>query len=309
MKNELLFQDLQVTFHLPDGQKIRAVDGVTFSAPQGQITGLIGESGCGKSVLGMALLGLLPPYASIEGLISLNGENLSPQKAQAQLGKVIGLIPQNPADSLNPARTIGAHLNEALLPSGLNPKKRKERSRLLLKDFGFEKPEAILRAYPHELSGGMQQRALCAIGAACSPSWMLADEPTKGLDRHLLNQVLKTLRSLPKQGVNSMLIITHDLSLAKELCHQVGVMYAGQVLESGTQVLEHPLHPYTQAFLNALPEHGFQPLQGIAPRAGERLLGCPFSPRCAYCTDRCKKERPPEISPKPGRKVRCFLYE
>ncbi len=308
MSSGLLFDGVQVTFRLPGGQNIKAVDGVTLSVPEGQVTGLIGESGCGKSVLGMALLGLLPPYAAVEGVISLNSEALTPQSAQARLGREIGLIPQNPADSLNPGRTIGAHLNEALLPLNLNRKERGERSRQLLQAFGFAEPERILRAYPHELSGGMQQRALCAIGAACSPRWMLADEPTKGLDRHLLSQVLDTLRALPKQGVTSMLVITHDLTLARALCQQVAVMYAGQVLEVGTQVLERPLHPYTQAFLNALPENGFQPLQGVAPRAGERLPGCPFAPRCAHCTARCREERPPETCPEPGRRVRCFLY-
>ena len=308
MSGGLLFDNLQVTFRLPGGQNIKAVDGVTLPVLKGQVTGLIGESGCGKSVLGMALLGLLPPYAAVEGTISLDGETLTPQSARAKLGREIGLIPQNPADSLNPGRTVGAHLREALLPLKLGRAAAKEKGLALLTAFGFAQPERIWKAYPHELSGGMQQRVLCAVGAACSPQWMLADEPTKGLDKHLLGQVLDTLKTLPEQGVESMLVITHDLELARALCHHVAVMYAGQVLEWGENVLSQPLHPYTCAFLDALPENGFQPMDGVAPRAGERLPGCPFAPRCPHCMSRCERERPPETQPQPGRRVRCFLY-
>ena len=298
---------LSVTFRLP-GADIRAVDGVSARFAGGQITGLIGESGCGKSVLGLALLGLLPPYADLEGEMTLDGVPLTADTARRRLGREIGLSPQNPADSLNPARTVGAHLKEALAPLGLGRAERRARAEQLLRDFGFDAPGRILRAYPHELSGGMQQRVLCAVGAACSPRWVLADEPTKGLDRDLRDQVQDTLLSLRGQGVESMLIITHDLPLARSLCDSLAVMYAGQVLEQGAQVLEEPLHPYTQAFRNALPEHGFQSLAGVAPRAGERLPGCPFAPRCPLAEERCRRERPPASSPKPGRMVRCFRY-
>lgn len=297
--------DVCVTFLLP-GSSIRAVDGVTARFPGGKITGIIGESGCGKSVLGLAVLGLLPPYGKVEGTLKLDGTEL---RGRRPLGTEIGLIPQNPSESLNPARTVAAHLWEALLPLGLTRAQRKEKSVQLLRDFGFRDPSRILRAYPHELSGGMQQRVLCAIGAACSPRWILADEPTKGLDRDLRCQVQENLLALRRQGVESMLVITHDLPLARELCDGLAVMYAGQILEMGVGVLDSPRHPYTRAFLDALPENGFVPMKGVAPRAGQRLEGCAFAPRCPYVTRRCMEERPQAYETEDGRKVRCFHYE
>lgn len=306
MTDGLYIEGLSVTFQLR-GRNVRAVDGVSVHFPAGQVTGIIGESGCGKSVLGMAVLGLLPPYAKVEGGISLDGVSLL--GTRRELGTKIGLIPQNPAESLNPARTVQAHLLEALHPLSLRRREAKERSAQLLRDFGFPEPARILKAYPHELSGGMQQRVLCAVGSACTPTWMLADEPTKGLDRALRDQVLDTLGSMRNRGVTSMLVITHDLALARGLCQSLAVMYAGQILEMGNGVLEHPLHPYTAAFLNALPEHGFQPIGGIAPRAGQRLPGCPFAPRCPHCQERCTRERPGARWPESQHMVRCFLYE
>lgn len=306
MTDGLHIKDLSVTFQLRD-RDVRAVDGVSVHFPAGQITGIIGESGCGKSVLGMAVLGLLPPYAKAAGSITLDGSPLL--GTRRALGVKLGLIPQNPAESLNPARTVQAHLLEALRPLSLSRREAKERSAQLLRDFGFPDPARVLRAYPHELSGGMQQRVLCAVGSACTPAWLLADEPTKGLDSALRDQVLDTLGSMQSRGVASMLVITHDLTLARSLCQSLAVMYAGQVLEMGQGVLEHPLHPYTAAFLNALPEHGFQPIKGIAPRAGQRLPGCPFAPRCPHCRDRCTRERPGACQPEFQHMVRCFLYE
>ncbi|WP_298023419.1 ABC transporter ATP-binding protein [uncultured Dysosmobacter sp.] len=306
MTDGLRIKDLSVTFQLRD-RDVRAVDGVSVHFPAGQITGIIGESGCGKSVLGMAVLGLLPPYAKAAGSITLDGSPLL--GTRRALGVKLGLIPQNPAESLNPARTVQAHLSEALRPLSLSRREAKAWSAQLLRDFGFPDPARVLKAYPHELSGGMQQRVLCAVGSACTPAWLLADEPTKGLDSALRDQVLDTLGSMRGRGVASMLVITHDLTLARSLCQSLAVMYAGQVLEMGQGVLEHPLHPYTAAFLNALPEHGFQPIQGIAPRAGQRLPGCPFAPRCPHCRERCTRERPGACQPESQHMVRCFLYE
>lgn len=305
MTQGLCVQALSVTFQLP-GRNIRAVDGVTAHFPAGQITGLIGESGCGKSVLGLAVLGLLPPYAKVEGGLFLEGEALRGRRRD--LGTRIGLIPQNPSESLNPARTVAAHLQEALMPLRLSRRESRGRAGELLRSFGFDEPGPILGSYPHQLSGGMQQRVLCAIGSACSPAWILADEPTKGLDRELREQVRDTLLSLHERGASSMLVITHDLLLAREVCRSLAVMYAGQILEMGRNVLERPLHPYTAAFLAALPQNGFQPIRGVAPRAGERPPGCPFAPRCPYAKPRCAQQRPGEYQPEKGHIVRCFRY-
>lgn len=307
LANGIRVEELSVTFRLPEGE-VCAVDGVSAYFLEGKITGLIGESGCGKSVLGLALLGLLPPYAATTGNLFWNGAVITSRGLREHLGTGIGLIPQNPSDSLNPSRTIKAHLQEALLPLKLKKRQRTEKAGELLSAFGFPEPRRILSAYPHELSGGMQQRVLCAIGAACSPCWILADEPTKGLDSALRFQVQETLLSLRERGMESMLVITHDLPLARSMCDLLAVMYAGQILESGAGVLENPLHPYTQAFLNALPENGFQSIHGVAPRAGERIFGCPFAPRCPEAKKHCYTERPPVSSPEPGRNVRCFRY-
>lgn len=305
--NGMMIHELSVTFHLPEGD-VCAVDNVSACFPEGKITGLIGESGCGKSVLGLSVLGLLPSYASVRGKILLEGNLMEARTARRSLGTVIGLIPQNPSDSLNPSRTVKAHLQEALLPLRLSRKQRDEKASELLAAFGFSDPQRILRSYPHELSGGMQQRVLCAIGSACSPRWILADEPTKGLDRDLRSQVQDTLLAMRTQGVESMLIITHDLPLARAVCDTIAVMYAGQIAEFGPDVLQRPLHPYTQAFLAALPENGFQSIPGVAPAAGVRLPGCPFAPRCSVAEPRCHRELPPVCSPDSGRIVRCFQY-
>ena len=306
-KEGIRTEGLSVVFHLPDGD-VCAADDVSVCFEEGKITGLIGESGCGKSVLGLAVLGLLPPYASVEGKIYLDGELLKPETARKYLGTEIGVIPQNPSESLNPARTVGAHLMEALLPLKAGRREKRERAEKLLRAFGFSETKRIWRAYPHELSGGMQQRVLCAIGAACSPRWILADEPTKGLDSDLRWQVKETLLSLRSQGVRSMLVITHDLPFAREICDTMAVMYAGKIMESGSDVLKNPLHPYTKAFLAALPEHGFQSMPGTALRAGEKTAGCPFAPRCMQAEERCRKECPPAVSLEAGRSVRCFQY-
>lgn len=301
-------RDLQVNFHLRD-REVRAVDNVRIAFPDGKITGIIGESGCGKSVLGLALLGLLPPYAEVKGQIFMDEKPIVPECSRQNLGTVIGLIPQNPAESMNPAHTVAFHLKEALLPLRLNRRELRRRSEKLLQDFGFSDPSRILRCYPHALSGGMQQRVLCAIGSACAPRWILADEPTKGLDRDLRGQVQNTLLSLKTRGVESMLVITHDLPLARGMCDVLAVMYAGQIVEFGPNLLEHPLHPYTRAFLNALPENGFQALRGVAPRSGQRLPGCLFAPRCPRAMERCRVERPDAYACNTGANVRCFLYE
>lgn len=306
VSNALEIKDLSISFMLP-GAMVRAVDNISVRFEGGQITGLIGESGCGKSVLGSAILGLLPPYAKLDGDILLGAHSLLKSSAMDQrlLGAKIGVIPQSPSESLNPARTVAAHLYEALKPLGLARQVSKKRTIDLLESFGFEHVERILKAYPHELSGGMQQRVLCAIGTACSPEWILADEPTKGLDPTLCNRAIDTLLSLKTRGVKSMLVITHDLMLAGRLCDTVAVMYSGVIVEMG-DALRNPLHPYTQAFLKALPENGMTPIPQVLD-GHEKTGGCPFAPRCAMSHPVCFKQCPPPLG---GHQhwVRCFNY-
>lgn len=298
--NGISVKNLSVTFSLPSGS-VEAVRDVSLTIPPGTITGLVGESGCGKSVLGMALLGLLPPYAQVTGTMALDG---TPLPRRELLGRHIGLVPQSPSQSLNPARRVRAHLLEALLPLNLPRREAEGRAADLLKEFGFPEPGPILRAYPHQLSGGMQQRVLCALGAACSPEWVVADEPTKGLDRPLRDQVAGQLALLHRRGA-SLLLITHDLELAARVCGNIAVMYRGQVMEWGPETLNHPAHPYTRSLLAALPQNGFQ-----APELGmeEPGAGCPFCSRCPQRLTGCETASPPEVPAPMGQKARCFRY-
>ncbi len=303
----IALENLSVTFNLSDA-KINAVFDVDTLFENGKITGIIGESGCGKSVLGLAIMGLLPPYATITGNVILDGEKVNAKDMNMRLGKDFGLIPQNPSESLNPARKVGSQLQEALLPLRIKSKERKRLATDLLAKYGFDDVKRVYKAYPCELSGGMQQRVLCAIGAACSPEWVLADEPTKGLDTALCNQVRDNLLNLKNYGVKSMIVITHDINLAKGLCDVIAVMYAGQIVESGNDVLNNPLHPYTKAFFNALPENNFTSIEGVAPAADMVFVGCRFADRCEHATTKCRTKSVPQFSHN-NTNVRCFLYE
>ncbi|WP_032123025.1 ABC transporter ATP-binding protein [Clostridium amazonitimonense] len=306
---DIVLQNTTVEFDISSGA-VKAVDNVTATFYGGQITGLIGESGCGKSVLAHAILGMLPSYAKLEGNILYGDKNIasaSTKEMRSLRGKEIGLIPQNPGDSLNPVRRIEAQLDEALLVADENPKRRKNKAESLLRSFGFDNVKRIFSSYPFELSGGMQQRVICTIGVACSPRWVLADEPTKGLDIDLRKQVYDTLEMIKNKSVQGMIVITHDLVLAEKLCQCIAVMYSGEIVEMGKDVLKTPLHPYTKGFLASLPENGMHPMKGISPKPGDKSFGCKFAPRCSYCTERCINEKPEQYEYE-GRIVRCFLY-
>lgn len=309
MTPDLLFKHTQVYFDVAAGS-VRAVDDVSARFAAGKITGLIGESGCGKSVLGLSVLGLLPPYARICGQVLYGDLNITaarPRQLRALRGRQIGLIPQSPGESLGPVRRIGSQIDEALSLAESDKKKRKAMAHELLSGFGFDDPERILRAYPFQLSGGMQQRALCAIGVCCSPPWIIADEPTKGLDKALCDQVCETLSGLGRWGVNSMLVITHDLDLASSLCNRIAVMYAGEIVEMGAEVLTTPKHPYTQAFLASLSANGMHPMVGTPPGPADVFPGCKFAPRCPRREARCETKRPENYLVGDSY-VRCFLY-
>lgn len=312
MSLDIEIKNARVYFPVKSGY-VRAVDGISATFKEGEITGIIGESGCGKSVLGMYLLGMLPDYAVKSGEIWYDGKNLETftKKERRKIrGRELGLIPQNPGDSLNPVRKVGGQIWEAARLRDSSGEK-KETVQKLLEIYGFQKDTAkrVAGAYPFELSGGMQQRAVAAMGTASGAKWILADEPSKGLDMTLRRQMYDTLRLVRDQKVKGMLIITHDLVLAEELCDQVAVMYAGQILEKGPsrKVLKDPAHPYTQGLLDSLPSRGMHPMKGIAPAPHEKLSGCRFAPRCPYVSDRCLQSEPEEMEVR-GRKVRCFQY-
>lgn len=304
-------KDVVVHFRVSGGM-VRAVDHISYTFEKGHITGLIGESGCGKSVMGAAILGLNPGYAQVSGSILYNGMDLlqlSQREMRALRGREIGLIPQNPADSLNPARRILGQITEAAALTGMPRAKQRETALELLHKFGFSESELgqVSKAYPFELSGGMQQRVAVAMGVASCPGWVLADEPSKGLDMALREQMYDTLRRIRDGHTDSMIIITHDLVLARTLCDTVAVMYSGQIVEQGQNVLENPKHPYTRGILQSLPENGFQPMKGIAPAPGDRFTGCKFAPRCPCAGLECTRAMP-ELYPAGTGKVRCFRY-
>lgn len=302
MVEAVSLEKLSVYFPVRGGT-VKAVDDVTVSFAPHSYTAIIGESGCGKSVLGQAVLGILPAGVIKKGAVKFGRCNLLNELPADYYGKIMSIVPQNPSESLNPIRSIKKQMLDVL-----GAEENAEHSIAeQLKYFGLEDYERVLAAYPCELSGGMQQRVLCAMALLKRPEWILADEPTKGLDEETAALVYANLKKIKAAGNCGMLIITHDIALAKTLCDRIAVMYAGQILEIGPAVLRRPLHPYTQAFVASLPENGFVPLDGLAPGPGEELQGCRFAARCRHCGRRCL-ESVPEMYEIDGAKVRCFLY-
>lgn len=292
-------RNLSVGFRLPGGI-FYAVDDVSMTFAAKKFTAIIGESGCGKSVLGQAVLNILPADAKKSGQVFYNG-----YPAEG-LQTSFGIIPQNPSASLNPVRKIGRQMQDILDVANIGDDNDAYKLKCL-RLFGLQEAERVLSAYPHELSGGMLQRVLCAMAVSTRPSWILADEPTKGLDEQIGAIVRKNLMTIKQDLRLSMLIITHDITLAQEVCDDVVVMYAGQALEHNTDLWQKPLHPYTQGFLKALPQNGLAVIAGKAPAPGEFFAGCKFAPRCPYCSRRCNKERP-GLYQVGKAQVRCFLY-
>lgn len=273
VKEDIIIEQLYVHFPVAGGS-VRAVDGISLKLEQGQFTAIVGESGCGKSVLGQALLDALPRSAQVKGKVTIGTRPLVGKKLY---GKALGLVPQNPEASFCPSRPIGKQMEDILEAAGL--KDRDNKIKLFWLDFfGLKEGEKVLASYGHQLSGGMQQRALCAMAMCTKPRWLLADEPTKGLDEKVCNVVYENLLEIKKAGQASMVIITHDIDLAKSCCDKIAMMYGGQILEYSPYLLARPLHPYTKAFLGSLPENGFQPLEGRAPEPTENIRGCKFAP-------------------------------
>lgn len=300
-------QKLHVYFPVHKGL-VKAVDNVSITFKHGQITGIIGESGCGKSVLGQAILGILPEYVQRSGQIFYRNADIFKDNTVIPhfYGQEFALIPQNPGEALNPLRKIGQQFDDILLTAAISDADRHYKTSLL-QFFGLHDCRRVLAAYPHELSGGMLQRVLGAMSICCRPVWLLADEPTKGLDETACAVVYENLTKIKTKTDLGMLIITHDLQLAASTCDNIAVMYAGQLVEYGPHVLTSPKHPYTQAFLAALPVNGFQPLAGLAPSPQDKLQGCSFAPRCKNNMPRCHKEKPPACKLESA-EVRCFLY-
>ena len=310
MNDVLVVKDLQVHFIL-ENTSVKAVDGVSFNVHKGETLALIGESGSGKSVLGMTILRLLPKNVRVNGKILFNESNLLelPEEELRKIrGKEIALIPQNPATSLNPVLKVGIQIAEPMeIHLGIDRKTAMQRVVNLLNYFDINPAEKRINEYPHQYSGGMKQRALVAMGTSTKPKLIIADEPTKGVDVTKKLRVVELFRRTKESNKLSLLIITHDLPFAEKLADRIAVMYCGQIVETcdAKTFFEEPLHPYSKALLDSLPSRGLKPIKGYSPSMVNPPKGCRFHPRCEYATSKCLEEPPPIAN---GNGVRCWLY-
>ncbi len=294
---------------------VRAVDGVSLSVQPGEVVGIVGESGSGKSVAMLALMGLVPfPGLVTADRLRLNGRDLltlSDTERRALSGKEIAMIFQEPATSLNPCFTVGFQLAETLrLHEGMDRKQAKARAIELLEQVGIPSPQSRIDAFPHQLSGGMNQRVMIAMAIACNPQLLIADEPTTALDVTIQAQILDLLLTLQRERGMALVLITHNMSVVAEVAQRVVVMYAGQVMEERptATLFSSPQHPYTAALLAARPESRIgdrlATIPGTVPSLVDRPRGCLFSPRCAYATEKTRESRPALRAWKDGA-VRC----
>ncbi len=310
----LSIQNLKVHFHTEDGA-VRAVNDVVLDIEEGKTLGLIGETGCGKTVLGLAILRLLSENTKVEGKILYHGKDLlklNEDEIRKIRGKEIAMIFQNPLTSFNPVLTIGTQLSEPFeLHQGLKKKDAIQKVIEMLKLVQIPSPSERVNEYPHEFSGGMRQRAMIAMGLACKPSLIIADEPTKGLDVTIQAQVVGLMKELTTNSKTSMLLITHDLGVAAELCDNIAVMYPGEIVEYADikEFFKNPKHPYAQGLLDSLPSRGLKPMNGMSPSLINLPEGCKFHPRCPLAMGICKNKRPEMAEIGEKHFVRCFLYD
>jgi len=320
-KNPLLeVKDLKTYFFTEDGV-VKAVDGVGFKVNQGETLGLVGESGCGKSVTAFSIMRLLDyPGKTVGGEILFKGENLL-RKSDAEMreirGKNIAMIFQEPMTALNPVLTIGFQISEALMMHfKMSKEEAIKKSVELLKKVEIPIPEQRVNEYPHQLSGGMRQRAMIAMAMSCDPALLIADEPTTALDVTIQAQILDLMRSLLREFNGSLIMITHDLGVIAEIADKIAVMYASKIVEYSDKktIFHSPLHPYTFGLLTSIPRLDVEmkrlnAIPGIVPNPLNFPSGCKFNPRCKFATERCKREEPPLIEIEEGHLVRCWNIE
>ncbi len=300
---------------------VRAVDGVDFSIKPGQTLGIVGESGCGKSVTSLSVMRLLSSNGYIAGgeilFEGVDLVNLSENEMRKIRGNQISMIFQEPMTSLNPVYTIGDQIGEVLRQhKGLSGRAVRERSVEMLRRVGIPAAERRLSDYPHNLSGGMRQRVMIAMALATDPKLLIADEPTTALDVTIQAQILDLMRGLSREFDTSIMLITHDLGVVAEMAQEVAVMYTGQVVERGTvyQVLKEPLHPYTMGLLNSIPSEGLKGqklnvIRGTVPNPLDLPKGCSFAPRCPFVMDICRRQDPKLLDTGGGHLAHCWLYQ
>lgn len=321
-------KNLKTHFHISK-YIARAVDGVSFNAYTNETLGIVGESGCGKSVTALSILNVVPhPGKIVEGEILLHDKDgntvdvtsMDPEGKQIRSirGKEVGLIFQEPMSSLSPIHTVGHQLIETFLIHFpyMSKDEAEVRAIKILGDVGLANPEKILRTYTFELSGGMRQRAMIAIALACDPRLLIADEPTTAIDVTIQAQILELLKEIQSERGMSVMMITHDLGVIAEIADKVLVMYFGHVVEYGTvfDLFDSPMHPYTQALMESVPTYDkgkeLSAIGGSVPPAFTTMPGCEFAPRCVhFMPGKCDKAKPPMFSSENGQEARCFLYE
>jgi oligopeptide/dipeptide ABC transporter ATP-binding protein len=301
----LSVQDLRVYFYGEEGVISKAVDGVSYDVRQGETVCLVGESGCGKTVSALAILGLVPqpPGKMAGGKILFKGKNLleaDEQALQHIRGKEISMIFQEPMTSLNPVFTVGDQIEEVILAhESVEKSAANQRALQLLTDVGLPSPQENLKAYPHNLSGGQRQRVMIAMALACDPELVIADEPTTALDVTIQAQILHLFKELQNRKHMAILHITHNLGVVAEVADRIYVMYAGVVAETGSaeQIFQDPCHPYTMGLLASLPSRSrkgepLYTIPGSVPDPAYKPPGCPFHPRCPYVQESCRREFP-----------------
>jgi oligopeptide transport system ATP-binding protein len=322
MAKLLEVNNLTTHFFTQDGV-VKAVDGITYDLEEGEVLGVVGESGCGKSVHALSIMRLVPspPGRTVAGEVIFDGEDLL-KMDDAEMrnirGNRIAMVFQEPMTSLNPVLTIGRQLTETLeLHQGMSKQQAKTRAAELLQTVGIPDAAQRLGDYPHQFSGGMRQRVMIAIALSCNPKLIIADEPTTALDVTIQAQILELMQDLARDFGTAMIIITHNLGVVARYAHNVNVMYAGKIIETGTaeEIYHNPRHPYTLALLNSVPRLDarervkLDAIEGLPPDLVNLPEGCSFAPRCKYIYERCVEETPVLVDSSPGHTSACWRHQ
>ncbi len=312
-------EDLELWFRNDYDETIKILNKINFQIYKGETLGIVGESGCGKSMTSLSIMRLVEtPPAERAGHIYFRNQDLlqlSSKEMQKRRGNRISMIFQEPMTSLNPVYTIGDQLRETfMLHQHLTKKEANEKAIEMLRLARVSLPEQRMKEYPFQISGGMRQRVMIAMALACRPELLIADEPTTALDVTIQSQVLRLMKDLKKELGTAIAFITHDLGVIKRMCDRVIVMYCGEIMEEASvrDIFMHPTHPYTVGLLSTLPKYGktgkLATIPGVVPKAGDFPNGCVFSTRCPYATDECRAKKPSNIDLGGNHKVRCFRF-
>ncbi len=315
-------KDLKTYFYSDDAV-VKAVDGITYDIEEGETVALVGESGCGKSVSSLSILGLIPspPGRIVDGEVKFRGMDLlqlSPSEMRRYRSRRIAMVFQEPMSSLNPVINIETQLTEGMMTQlGLTKRQAAERALELLETVGISDPERRLKQFPHEFSGGMRQRVMIAIALSCEPDLIIADEPTTSLDVTIQAQILDLMQTLTRDRGMALLLITHNLGVVARYVERINIMYAGRIIEHGssTDIFEKPSHPYTVGLLNSIPRidrdtrSSLDPIPGQPPDLSSLPVGCHFAERCRNVIDRCDREYPQTYQVEPRHTSACWVAE